>query len=234
MWPMGLTLAMTLIFEFSKSNVTYTFDHTRMVLTNEFHLVTKVRWKDLPHSDRGDLRCRPAVDSSNYNCVICDLFQEHFCNIFFVSYARYLAVSCRPGIANGQPIEGLSHLPHDDIMHGNTFRSTGWGLLSQFPPFRYFPNFSESQKHALPIEYHAYIWQVSPQLSCGDTCQIWMWSKEYNRYFCKIENFACGEISERSFSNPHTWPFIRPKGKPVPWQRGQWCLIISLNILLNK
>ena len=81
----------------------------------------------------------------------------------------------------------------------------GWGLLSQFPPFRYFPNFSESQKHTLAIEYHVYIWQVSPQLSCGDTCQIWMWSKESNRYFCKIENFACGEISERSFSNPHTW-----------------------------
>ena len=81
----------------------------------------------------------------------------------------------------------------------------GWGLLSQFPPFRYFPNFSESQKHALAIEYHVYISQVSPQLSCGDTCQIWMWSKESNRYFCKIENFACGEISERSLCRESSW-----------------------------
>ena len=48
--------------------------------------------------------------------------------------------------------------------------------------------------------------QLSPQLSCGDTCQIWMWCKEYHRYFCKIENFAYGEIKERSFSNPHPWP----------------------------
>ena len=31
MWPMGLTLEMTLIFEFSRSNVTYTFDHTHGV-----------------------------------------------------------------------------------------------------------------------------------------------------------------------------------------------------------
>ena len=38
---------------------------------------------------------------------------------------------------------------------------------------------------------------------CGDTCQIWMWFRESNKYFCKIENFAYGEISERSFSNPH-------------------------------
>ena len=78
-----------------------------------------------------------------------------------------------------------------------------WGLLSQFPPFRYFPHFSGSWKHRLIIEYHVYIWQVAPQLSCGDTCQIWMWFKEYNRQFCKIRNFAYGEINERIFSNPH-------------------------------
>ena len=77
------------------------------------------------------------------------------------------------------------------------------GLLSRFPPFRSFPNFSALSKHTLDIEYHVYIWQVSPQLSCGDTCQIWKWFKESNRYFCKIENFANGEINERSFSNPH-------------------------------
>ena len=57
----------------------------------------------------------------------------------------------------------------------------------------------------LAVEYHVHIWQVSPQLSCGDTCQIWMRFKEYNRYFCQIENFAYGEIDERSFSNPHPW-----------------------------
>ena len=51
----------------------------------------------------------------------------------------------------------------------------GWGLLSQFPPFRYFPIFAESSKYHLPNEYHIYIWKVSPQPSCGDTCQIWMW-----------------------------------------------------------
>ena len=81
----------------------------------------------------------------------------------------------------------------------------GWGLLSQFPPFRYFLNFSALSEHTLAIEYHVYIWQVSPQLSCGGTCQIYTWFKESKRYFCQIENFACGEINERSFSNPHPW-----------------------------
>ena len=77
---------------------------------------------------------------------------------------------------------------------GNT--QQGWGLLNQFPPFRYFPNFSSLSKHTLTVKYHVYIWQVSPQLSCADTCQILMWFKESNMYFCKIENFAYGEINE--------------------------------------
>ena len=68
----------------------------------------------------------------------------------------------------------------------------GWGLLIRFPPFSYFPNFSTSPKHMLAIGYHVHIWQVSPHLSCGDS-----------RYFCEIENFAYGEIDERSFRNPH-------------------------------
>ena len=80
-----------------------------------------------------------------------------------------------------------------------------WGLRSQFLPFRYFPNFSALSKQTLVIEYHVYIWQVSPQLSCGDTCQIWMWFEKSNMYLCRIENFAYGEINERSFSNPHPW-----------------------------
>ena len=48
----------------------------------------------------------------------------------------------------------------------------GWGLLRQFSTFRYFPKFSAMSKHTLAIEYHVYIWQVSPQLSCGGTLQI--------------------------------------------------------------
>ena len=77
----------------------------------------------------------------------------------------------------------------------------GVGVLRQFPPFRYFPNFSPSPKHTLAIEYHVHIRQVSPHLSCGDTCQIWMWCKESNRYFDRIETFVYGEIKD--LSNPH-------------------------------
>ena len=39
----------------------------------------------------------------------------------------------------------------------------GLGLLSQFPPFRYFPNFTASPKCMIAIENHVHIWQVSPR-----------------------------------------------------------------------
>ena len=89
--------------------------------------------------------------------------------------------------------------------------SLGVGFLSQFPLFRYFPKVSTLSKDTLYIENHVYIWQVSTQLSCGDTCQIWMWFKECNGYFCKIENIAYAEINERSFSNTH------PRSNRMGW-----------------
>ena len=60
---------------------------------------------------------------------------------------------------------------YPDDLHIRTTH-LGWGLLSQFPPFRYFSNFSPLSKPSLYVKYRVYIWQVSPQLSCGDACQI--------------------------------------------------------------
>ena len=104
----------------------------------------------------------------------------------------------------------------------------GWGLLGQLPPFRYFLNFSALSEHTLPIEYHVYIWQVSPQLSCGGTCQIYTRFKESKRYFCQIENFACGEINEQNFNTPHPGGGIVFKPTLMSLTHGgvpnrQWC-----------
>ena len=92
---------------------------------------------------------------------------------------------------------------HKSAMSQSYFVIQGWGLQSHFRPFRYFPNFSSLSKHTLTVKYRVYIWRVLPQLSCGDTCQIWMWCEHDNMCFCKIKNFAYGKINERSFSNPH-------------------------------
>ena len=102
----------------------------------------------------------------------------------------------------------------------------GWcwrGVLIQFPPFRYFPHFptlSTLWINMLAIAYHIYIRQVSPQSSCSDISQIWIWLKESNRYFCKIENSAKGEINERSLRNPRSWTtanqdFVQSTSSPL-------------------
>ena len=70
------------------------------------------------------------------------------------------------------------------------FNVQGWGLRSPFPPFPDFPSicFLELSKiNWLLIECHIHIWQVSLQLCCSDTCQIWMWFKESNKHFCNIK-----------------------------------------------
>ena len=67
-------------------------------------------------------------------------------------------------------VDAHGYLASAAILLTNT--ASGVGLISQFLPFRYFPNFSALSKHTLVIEYYVYIWQVSPLLSCGVTCQI--------------------------------------------------------------
>ena len=73
--------------------------------------------------------------------------------------------------------------------------------------------FSALTNHTLAIEYHVDIWQVLPQLRCGDTLQIWTWLEKYNMYFGHVEKFAYGEINERSFSNPHPRSMTRMSTK---------------------
>ena len=67
---------------------------------------------------------------------------------------------------------------------------SGGGYSANFSCSNIFPVFQERNIKILAtcwISVHN--WQVEPQLSCGGTCQIWMWFKESNRYFSKTENF---------------------------------------------
>ena len=50
--------------------------------------------------------------------------------------------------------------------------SRWWSLNYSF--FLYFLRISWLEKHI--NSYYVHDWQVSPQLSCGNTCRIWMWS----------------------------------------------------------
>ena len=89
------------------------------------------------------------------------------------------------------------------------FIHPGVGITKPVSSLPLFSLFSEWSKHQLPIEYHVHIWQMSPQLSRGDTCQIWIWFKEYDKYFWNIENIHNKEI-HGSCSNPHPRSTVYP------------------------
>ena len=89
----------------------------------------------------------------------------------------------------------------------------------------------------MAIEYHVYSWQVSPQLSCDATYQIWMWLKEFNTYLCEIKNFAYGEINERCFSNPPPPPPPPPPSfldslESISTHHIDWCRV-TLRQMIN-
>ena len=83
------------------------------------------------------------------------------------------------------------------------------GLLSKFSPLSYFARFSGWSKYRSPTKHHIYIYQLSPQLSCGDTWQIWRWFKGYYVYFYKVKIYQTENYTKRSFSNPKpSWLLI--------------------------
>ena len=93
---------------------------------------------------------------------------------------------------------------------------TGWGLLSQFTPLRYFPNFSVIKilvTFGISRSYQADVAAAELRRHLSNMDVIW---RIFRIFACKSENFPNGEISERGFSNPHPW---RVKNRrPSVWQ----------------
>ena len=58
-----------------------------------------------------------------------------------------------------------------------------WGLLKLCSLISLLGKFSISQQRMLESSNHIDIWQMSPQLSCSDICQIWTRYSIGNRYF---------------------------------------------------
>ena len=91
---------------------------------------------------------------------------------YFLGYTVYMIfINVGNNLFTGAPYNGPSPIRRL-LVH------LGWGVLSRFPPFCGFPDFFLLSKHTVVIiEYHVYIWQVSPQISCDDTSHISMWFK---------------------------------------------------------
>ena len=70
------------------------------------------------------------------------------------------------------------------------------------------------------------------EINTTATCQTLMWSKEFNRNFCKTDNFSSGEINYRSFSTRHTWS---PNTRTIcsVMTRYWWRIRITTNVITN-
>ena len=105
------------------------------------------------------------------------------------------------------------HLVHLSVLHHHHLHelcgeNRGGGYKANFTKFRYF-----TQTHVWYWKSCLHLTSVAtaPQLSCCDTCQLWMWFKESNGYYCKIQIFAYGEVNKQSLSNPHRSVVIKTR-----------------------
>ena len=75
-------------------------------------------------------------------------------------------------------------LPHYSIKYTEwSWVGVTKGQLVNFP----IGDISFFQKYLLDVLNHFHIWQVSPQLSCGDTCEIWNWYVVHKHCFNNSE-----------------------------------------------
>ena len=90
-----------------------------------------------------DLKSWPIMTKQSYKCEMA----QDLCNGPRTSIGHAYA-QC-----DIWPVDGLGDPETDDLLP----HSSGVGLLSRFPPFRFFPNFSTSPKYMLAFEYHVHI-----------------------------------------------------------------------------
>ena len=79
----------------------------------------------------------------------------------------------------------------------------GWGLLKLRSLISPWAKFSILQKYLLYSLNHIHIWQMSPQLSCGDTCQIWTRYSIVNVCFDNNGKYGKFRNGDNWLSNPH-------------------------------
>ena len=78
----------------------------------------------------------------------------------------------------------------------------GWGLLSQFPTFRYFPNLSALSKHVVPIEYHVNIWQVPCSSAAVVPVKYICDSNNLRGTFARSKNLLTEKLTNGSLVTP--------------------------------
>ena len=105
--------------------------------------------------------------------------------------------------------------PHTWVCFISGAWDQGVGLLSQFLPFNYFSHFfRRCQNTCELLKYHAHIWRVSPQLSCGNTDKYEHDSKDLAGTFTRskillTEKYSNGDLVTPTPVGGHSSAIIR-------------------------
>ena len=75
-----------------------------------------------------------------------------------------------------------------------TMKHSGWGLLKLRSLISPLGEILIQQQYRLNTFNHVHICQVTLQISCGDTCQIWTWCNKVNSVLIILK---FGKITER-------------------------------------
>ena len=95
--------------------------------------------------------------------------------------------------------------PDHDCSWKATSRYLARGLLKLRSLISQLAEFSILQTQLLDYFNHIHIWHVPPQLSCGDTCQIWTWYSIANVSFGNSDKLGKQRNGGDWLSNPHPW-----------------------------
>ena len=92
--------------------------------------------------------------------------------------------------------------------------------VQNFKMIKWLSNFSTSLDYTLAIEYDVYIWQVSPRVSCGDTCQIWLCFKDQKATFARSNTLLTEKLKSEALT-------LNVRGQVISVKLGQyhgcWC-----------
>ena len=107
----------------------------------------------------------------------------------------------------------------------------GWKIDNLNPIWvRLLGRWQLSNPSDLPCLNHIHTWQASPQLSCGDICQIWMWYSKSDEYF---NIWKIGYIDKMDwFSNP-TPGLASRKLNPKKWCHFNWSKKSVCGVLID-
>ena len=96
--------------------------------------------------------------------------------------------------------------------------------VQNFKMIKWLSNFSTSLDYTLAIEYDVYIWHVSPRVSCGDSCQIWLCFKDQKATFARSNTLLTEKLKSEALTLNVRGPSYLGLTRSISWLLMPWLI----------